>query len=131
MKDIKGVIFILIRPDNSMLLQFRDEKSAKSPLTWCFPGGSSDKDESYEDTVIRESKEEFDVDILKEDIKQITTFPHKNNYVYICSVPQEIQPKLLEGKDMKWFSVEEIKNIDLGFGQNDLVKEVERYILVD
>ena len=130
MEYTKGVIFIIKRPDNSMLLQLRDEKSVTSPLMWCFPGGASDNNESYEDTVIREVKEEFCIDILKKDIEMLTTFPHENNHVFICHVPQYIKPKLFEGKDMGWFSVDEIKNKKLGFDQNRLVKEIEEYIIL-
>ena len=53
-----------LNPFERMLLQLRDDKDKKYPNQWCFPGGGKDAvDETYIDTLLRETKEEFNVDL--------------------------------------------------------------------
>lgn len=119
---MRGVIFIITRPDKTFLLQLRDGNSKKFPWTWCFPGGASENNENPIETVIREVKEEYDIALDIENIKYLTQTPGKNNNVYICNVEQDCKPKLQEGADMKWVTIEELENIELGFNQKPLVE---------
>jgi|GEM_PF-6446596 len=79
--------------------------------------------------LIREVKKEFNIDITEEYIEFITSFPIEENHVFLCRVPQDVQPILLEGKDMKWFSLNEIKELTLGFEQNNLISQIENLLL--
>lgn len=129
MEQIEGVIFILQRPDGAMLLQQRDEHSEKFPLSWVFPGGAKEEtDASLEAVVIREAKEEYDIELTEKDISFLTHFPHDKNGVYLCSVPQDCVPIMHEGADMKWVTKEELKTMELGYYQNDLVPIIEKMV---
>lgn len=61
----KGTTFIICRPDNTMLMQLRDDKSKFYPNMWCFPGGGCEKNEEPIDTIIREAKEEYELQVEK------------------------------------------------------------------
>ncbi len=125
---MRGVIFIITKPDKTFLLQLRDGNSKKFPWTWCFPGGSSENNEQPQETVIREVKEEYNIDLNRENIKYLTNFPDENNSVYICHVEQDCKPKLQEGADMKWVTIEELKQIELGFDQKPLIELLENIL---
>jgi 8-oxo-dGTP pyrophosphatase MutT (NUDIX family) len=128
MSKTTGVIFIITRPDKTMLLQLRDGNSKMFPWTWCLPGGRSDKGEGELQTVIREVKEEYDIDSSINDLEYLIDFPNENNKVYFCHVKQESSPKLQEGADMKWVSLEELSTMELGFEQNLLVETIRKAI---
>jgi len=49
---------ILYRAGDSVLLMLRAAATVDFPLTWCFPGGGIDPDETPEQAAIRESQEE-------------------------------------------------------------------------
>ncbi len=50
----------------------------------------------------------------------------RGNYVFICPIDHTQEPVLHEGADMKWMTLDEIKNIDIGFFQNDIVEMLEK-----
>lgn len=128
-----GVVFIFLRPDNTSLLQLRDNKDKKYPNQWCFPGGRKDaSDRNYIDTLLREAKEEFNVSIIADqctliDVYTVNDFV-ENNHVYICRVPQNQKLQMNEGADMKWMTITEIKNMNLGFQQKVFLPKVVEFI---
>ena len=64
--------------DKVALIYLKDKKLlvslSKGKDTWYIPGGKRDGDETDEETLIREVKEELAVDILPESIKYYGTF---------------------------------------------------------
>lgn len=126
-KREEGVIFVLLK-DNKILLQQRDENCKKFPLMWCIPGGGKEEGESYEETLLREVKEEFDIDLKIEQCNCVFDYPHDGNKVYLCKLNLDQNPNLKEGMNMKWQTLQELKNIELGFNQEDLVLMLENYL---
>lgn len=57
-----NVTCAIILFDNKVLVAQRSEKM-KLPLKWEFPGGKLERDESEEDCIIREIKEELNIEI--------------------------------------------------------------------
>jgi inorganic pyrophosphatase len=124
----KGVIFIISR-DNTFLLQLRDENSKLFKNQWCFPGGGSDGDEDYAQTLVREIKEEYEVDVKFEDCTFLMDHSMgRGNHVYICPIGHDQEPVLNEGADMKWMTMEEIKKLDIGYWQEDVVEALDGYL---
>lgn len=121
-----GVIFVLIR-DGKILMQQRDENCKKFPLAWCLPGGARDYDESYEETLIREIKEEYDLDIDISNCKWIMNAENELDRVYVCKVSNNQEPKLLEGLSMKWMTITEIEKLELGFNQKNIISRLVEY----
>ncbi len=55
-----GVVFALVR-DNRILMQQRDGNCKRFPFMWCIPGGGCEQGESYEEALLREVKEEYNI----------------------------------------------------------------------
>ncbi len=115
-----GVIFALIR-DNKVLMQQRDENCKRFPFMWCIPGGGSEEGESHEVTLLREIKEEYNLDLRLEQCTYLMDYHDGANKVYICNVGLNQEPKLREGLAMKWMTVDEIEKIELGFRQGGII----------
>jgi ADP-ribose pyrophosphatase YjhB (NUDIX family) len=117
-----GVTFVLVR-DNKILMQQRDENCKKFPFKWCIPGGGSEKNEEYETTLLREVKEEYDINLKLSDCYRFMEVDNQSGHseVYICNVGHDKIPILQEGIAMKWMTIEEIENTELGFDQESIV----------
>ena len=59
-----AAIVVILRPDDSVLLLKRPGWIKWAPGLWAFPGGKAEQDESLEETAIRETKEETQLDIF-------------------------------------------------------------------
>lgn len=125
----RGVVFILLRPDNTSLLQLRDGNSRRFPHRWCWPGGACDSGESFIDTAIREIKEEYELSVEKEDVTLLMSKYFGQQKIFICKVSQDVLPIMHEGADMKWMGVNEIKLVSLGYNQEDILRKFEKYLL--
>ena len=129
-----GVTFILIKPDGKILMQLRDNGNGKYipyPNMWCFPGGGKENEESYLNTTLREVKEEYDLDINADNCILLTCYNHDNitdDHVYICTLIQNCQPKLREGRDMQWKEFRAIKELTLAWEQNKILKALELHL---
>jgi 8-oxo-dGTP diphosphatase len=125
MKIIKPVDLIVIN-NNKILLLKRTEKDSHEPGKWGVPGGGSKLGETPEQTLKREIKEETNC--------KITWFKLFNKYEYIFeNTPIEViyyYGKITgdlkisnEHSQFKWFHFSEIKNLDLGFNQKQVLLE--------
>ena len=92
---------------------------------WEFPGGKVEEGESHVETVQREFKEEFGVDVNVGELIASSEFEHNlqtvNLYAYRIYVPHDGMKKkfiLTEHSEYAWVSFEEIK--DLNFVDSDL-----------
>ena len=85
----------------------------KRGLLWEFVGGKVEKGESKEKALIRECKEELDIEIEVESKFFSTkhTYPDINiNLTVFNSRIVRGRPKLLEHNDLKWITKDEISN---------------------
>lgn len=131
----KGAMFIILRPDGTVLMQLRDAKSKFYPNMWCFPGGGCSGDEEPIDTVIREAKEEYGLNLEKSTCRFLMEYqlllPENycpTAYIFICPIDLEQEPILNEGVDMKWMKINEIKKIELGFEQKIIIPKLEEFL---
>ncbi len=66
----KGVINLIIKKDNQVLLFFRNDGFFNyDGGWWVLPAGHIEQGETARDAAIREAKEELDIDIAPDDIK--------------------------------------------------------------
>jgi 8-oxo-dGTP pyrophosphatase MutT (NUDIX family) len=117
----RGVVFILISTDNRILLQQRDHRDLNYSGMWCFPGGACDENEDYPQTLVREAKEEFDANLNPLNCTLLMKRLESKNWVYACPIGDNQELKLLEGADMRWYSLEEVEKIPLGWNQSDIL----------
>lgn len=108
----------IINENNEVLLQQRNKEPEKG--FWSIPGGKVEMFEKMEDAVIREIKEEIDVEIEIIDLLGICNHIVNSEHVhwmspsFLCKIKQGI-PKIMEPTkhlDLKWFKIDNLpKNI--------------------
>lgn len=91
---------------------------------WEFPGGKVEEGEGFEETLIREYKEEFGVDVKVGKHIADASFKHGEKDVFLSAYqvffPEDVQKFILsEHTDTKWATFDEIKA--LPFVDSDLL----------
>lgn len=105
---------IIIKESKILICQRSSEKSL--PLKWEFPGGKQEINETLEDCLLREIKEELCIDI--EIIEKLPKHSHKYDFAeiilhpYVCYIKSG-EITLKEHLNYKWCSKEEITQHDL------------------
>jgi 8-oxo-dGTP diphosphatase len=137
MKSIKeseiqhGLTFVLLRPDNNILMQLRDDGNGQKilyPNMWTIPGGGREEGESDSEGIAREIKEELNLDISVDELEFIFEFIHDGNIldkVFLYRVPQDVEPELHEGAAIEWMALEQIKKLKLAFSSEKIIPTLE------
>lgn len=112
MKTIK-VVAAVIRKDNLIFATQRGYGEFKDK--WEFPGGKIEENETKEEALAREIKEELNASIsIDSFIKQIEyDYPsfHLVMDVYFCHLNNP-HIELIEAENAKWLKIDEIYNLD-------------------
>ena len=103
------VVAALIRNNGKFMICQRPENKSR-PLLWEFPGGKVEAGETKEEALVRECKEELDIELSVGEIFAESTFVYPDISVHLtlleaCIVSGE--PKLLEHRDIRWITPEE------------------------
>lgn len=105
----------VIREGERYLICQRSEQM-KMPLKWEFPGGKVEEDESLEDCLIREIREELAVFIYIEAVLEQVVHHYENFsitlYPFLCSI-KEGTINLSEHAAYKWIMKDEFPMYDL------------------
>ena len=114
-KNLKIVVSIaLINDDNHILLSKRPKDKHLSGF-WEFPGGKVEKGEIPEDALVREVKEELDIDINNKCIAPLSFSEydyqkfHLLLLLYVCR-RWEGQPRSMENNIIKWIKPNMLRN---------------------
>ncbi len=106
----------IINSENKILIQKRSHKKRLEPNVWAMTGGSVILGEKSLDTIVRESKEELNIDIDKTDLKLVTKFKTGNVWIdtYILKCDYDISKMKFqedEVSDAKWATWKEIDDL--------------------
>lgn len=129
-----GAAAIIVNKKKEILLQSRVDRNK-----WGLPGGCQELGESFEDTIIREVKEETNLDVLKKDLKLIDVISGKSRKNEYPNGDMVINNTVLyyidtyngnlkwdeESKEMKFFSLD---NLPLNQNDKDLIERYEKYL---
>ena len=77
----QGADVWIINSENKILIQKTAKQKKLEPNVWAMTGGSVILGENSKDTIVRESKEELDIDINDNDLKLITKFKTGNVWI--------------------------------------------------
>ena len=106
------VVAALIREGDRFLIGQRPEHKARG-LLWEFVGGKTEPGESKEQALIRECREELDVEIQVGDVFLEVTHEYTDLTVHLtlfhASIVRGI-PQKLEHQDLRWITPEELDN---------------------
>jgi 8-oxo-dGTP diphosphatase len=124
-----GASIIFVNDKQQVLLFLRDDKSdIPFPNMWDVPGGHVEADETPEKCIIREMKEEMDLDLKKFQLLCVKEFDDRIEYTFWKHANLDINKiKLMEGQCLKWFTRQEIWNTELAYGFNEIMEEFYNY----
>ncbi|GGW27785.1 (deoxy)nucleoside triphosphate pyrophosphohydrolase [Arenibacter certesii] len=126
---IEVVCAIIVKDDKILIAQRSEEM--KLPLKWEFPGGKLNEGEDEEQAIIREIKEELNVEIiplkrLSSNIHDYGSFKIKLT-AYLCDfIGGEIV--LLEHKDFKFVKSEDLINHDFAEADIPFIEELKTLV---
>ena len=110
-----NVVAAVIKDENGkILITQRNLKKAQGGL-WEFPGGKIEPNETRENAIVREIKEELDLDIQVENYisEKVFNYPEKDiNLIALECKKIKGDIKLLEHEDYKWISSSELENFE-------------------
>lgn len=120
MKHVEVVCALIENEDGEIFCCKRGPKRALEGY-WEFPGGKVEKDETHEQTIIREIKEELDSDIKPISFIGVSNYTYTNlgeykpfgitMYAYKCKLIKG-ELKLMEHTESKWASYDEMKKMN-------------------
>ena len=98
---------------------------------WEFPGGKVEAGEDPERTVVRECLEEIGVELIVDDILDVTfhSYPAKDVLLlfYACRMADEAQPiRNLEVADHRWVRPRELRGYELPPPDERVIAKLER-----
>ncbi len=106
----------IINNENKILIQKRAEQKRLEPNVWAMTGGSVILGEKSKETIVREAKEELDIDINPNELKLITKFKTGNVWIdtYILKYNYDISKMKFQAEevsDAKWATWLEINTL--------------------
>ena len=109
------VVAAIIQKENAILATQRGYGDLKDG--WEFPGGKIEPGEAYDAALIREIKEELDVDIVVNE--HVITIDYKGYekfdltmHCYLCSLANDSTITLVEHEAAKWLSKDSLYSVD-------------------
>ncbi|HNU79873.1 MAG TPA: 8-oxo-dGTP diphosphatase MutT [Bacillota bacterium] len=100
--------------DGKVLIAQRQQGSHME-YKWEFPGGKLEPDETPEECIIREIKEEMDIDIEVDDIYKVVKFKYEEKDIlllcYLCRIIKG-DLKAIECNDFRWVTKDELPGFD-------------------
>ena len=123
------VVAAIIKKGDTILATQRGYGDLKDG--WEFPGGKIEPGEAYDAALIREIKEELDVDIVVNE--HVITIDYKGYekfdltmHCYLCSLANDSNITLVEHEAAKWLSKETLYSVDWLPADIDAVDEMYR-----
>ena len=106
----------IINSDNKILIQKRSHLKRLEPNVWAMTGGSVILGENSLKTIVREAKEELDIDINADNLEFITKFRTGNVWIdtYVLRYDYDISKMKFqedEVSDAKWATWDEIEDL--------------------
>ena len=89
-----------------------------NPGLWGFFGGSSEEEETPEQSIIRELKEELGISVVQESLQSLRTYFNekfkRQSYIFVIeSELKKSEMVLAEGEDYDWIPLENVLSYDL------------------
>ena len=121
---VRGVIK---NDSGEILIVKRHPKSKTDPEMWELPGGKVEKGEHFADALVREIKEETDLDVSVGDFCEAVQndYSHKRTVqlmMYLTDIEGEVKISE-EHTDFMWASIDEIKTLELSTSQKKLLEK--------
>lgn len=120
------VVAALIWKQNRFMICQRPAHKARG-LLWEFVGGKVEPDESFQDALIRECREELDITVEVRDIflQVVHEYPDISIRLTLfnCAI-SEGEPKLLEHCALAWITPEETENYPFCPADEEILRKI-------
>ena len=125
-----NVVAAVIKDENEkILITQRNLKKSQGGL-WEFPGGKIEPNETRENAIVREIKEELDIEIeVKSYLSEnVFNYPEKDiNLIALECKKVSGDIKLLEHEDYKWVSKNELNNFQFAPADLFIIENIKNY----
>jgi 8-oxo-dGTP diphosphatase len=121
------IVAAIIRKDNKILCTQRSIKDKYLALKWEFPGGKIEEGETHQEALIREIKEELNIDIKVNDF--FMTIDHSYNsfhikmHTYLCEMNDEVI-KLNNHHHYQWLYLNQLNKLDWAEADIEIVEKI-------
>jgi 8-oxo-dGTP diphosphatase len=128
MPDIVHVaVAVIVNEDDEVCISLRHEDSHQGGL-WEFPGGKIEPGETVEQALLREIKEELDLDIKES--RPLITIPHNYQDKAVCLHVNRVQGYYgqatgVEGQQVKWVPVNELSSYEFPAANLSIIKALQ------
>jgi 8-oxo-dGTP diphosphatase len=124
----KGCSIIFINDEEQVLLFLRDDiPEIPFPNMWDVPGGHLEPGETPERCIVREMREEMDLQLDDFELFSIQEFDDRIEYTFWKKKNLDItRITLHEGQRLAWFSKEDVENTELALGFNQILEDFFR-----
>jgi len=112
----------ILLKDEKILLIKRSYYTKIYPDFWACPGGRAENNETPERTVIREVKEEVNLDFSPTKLFTTATWQDRDLYRYLGKWHGEIKIQEEEISDYGWFTYLETKKLALAFDYKKVIQ---------
>ena len=121
---MQGCSIIFTNRKRQVLLLLRDDiPTIPYPNHWDLPGGHVEDGETPHACIVREMKEEIDLDLVGFDLFAVTEMEDRTEFTFWKAVDLDIDRIALgEGQRLRWFTRQEMRAIPLAFGFNRIVE---------
>ncbi|MBD3280523.1 NUDIX domain-containing protein [Candidatus Dojkabacteria bacterium] len=132
----KVLVTAIIIRDGKILMQKRTDDLDSHRDKWTTPSGFVEVNEHPEDTIVREVKEELNIDIkIKSVIPAIDSFPNHKDKFHMIYIAYECE--IINGKtsnidedgdisDIKWTRLDQLDDLDTIRGTMPPIREILR-----
>ena len=128
MKTVKVVAAIIIH-ENKIFATQRGYGEFKDG--WEFPGGKIEPGETSKEALVRESKEELDIEIEVKDFLETVEYDYPEFHLsmdcFFCVI-RSGELVLKEHEAAKWLTVETLDSVDWLPADQGLVEEIRKYL---
>ena len=112
----------IILQNKKILLLQRSNYTQMYPGFWGCPGGRAEKNETAEQNVIREVKEECNLDFTPIEIIKTGVWLEKKYYRFLGNWSGEIKIQEEEVLDFNWFTFEKAMQLQLAFDYKEIIE---------
>ena len=127
MNEINAVGIALLDSQNRVLIAQRPSHKVFGDK-WEFPGGKIEPGESVEACIIREIKEELDVDVVTRDYVGVESFDYHDSkitmHLFTGQIIDNATITLMEHQDALWVNVLELDSFDFPAIDLPLIKKL-------
>jgi 8-oxo-dGTP diphosphatase len=115
---------ILVNACDEVLLQLRDDiPTIPYPNTWCLPGGHIEGEETPEECLMREMREEMGIDLQQVSYFTEKRYPDETEYFFLARMDFDVHDiKLMEGQAIDWFSRDTVCQLPMAHNDGAVVE---------